>query len=267
MFTSSSAVGHMTMSLENLRFSPSYFALNSPQYFSRFRPGEIKQLIFSAEELEVSAGNNAGDDFSFSDINGCCAALTHLPQWQSLSALTLVELTGKVSPSALATLMSLKKLTALEVFGSSSDCQSLAKMMHIKSLGFIHLVALNDYMSFFQNFESAPWLIAMHVDKGFFSDAEMQAILKSKLQSLELQSEKVSASTLSRLSAVKTISELTLPYKVLDEPAVVEALKIFPNLRTFHVAHVPREQMYKLSGLRHRLPAVDITFMTLSPAQ
>ena len=252
------AVGKVILDGHGLKLWPGPVAVKYPRYLSRFRPGELQKIVFSGQNLDLVPGN---DDDSFEDINACCHALTFIPEWQHIPSIGFWHLNKTPNADSKKILRGFDNLHRLEIAGPATDCANLAAMPFMKSVGEVELSGASNSLPLFKALEHSSNFTLLATDRIDFSDAELSSLAKiPKLDSLLVKTDQATDVQLTRLSALKSLRNLNIPFDALKSLESIRALKLWPALKRVHIINAPQSPGARLYLVKQNLPGVLVDF-------
>jgi serine/threonine protein kinase len=231
--------------LENgpINFDPSTIAVQYPKYFARFRPGEINRLTLHR----------------LSDINACCKAITYMPDWQSLSKLSLRGFDTPLNAASLHTLDSFTKIKNFEFAESSIDPQVIAGLSILQKVPELTLGNLKSYGPILKALSRSPNLTALTFKDAQLTERDWQDIANMpKLEAFRVEGAGLSSDHLKLLARAPRLVCLGIPGKTMHDPQFIKSLKLFPHLKWLELFDVSDSDYAMAGALSGRLPGVQI---------
>ncbi|MFA6211904.1 MAG: protein kinase [Candidatus Obscuribacterales bacterium] len=218
---------------------PTPDALIKPQFFSKFRHGEIDEIVlhpaFISEELVLASAKTPG-----------------------IQGIDIFDCSG-LSAKIVSALNSARELNSLTIFKSSITGADLAKASfwpNLKLLTLSHCVQVTPVLKELRGSRNLDSLDLTQTGIGP-EDYKLIATMQ-KLENLKIDKNKVSAEDLLRLSNLSKLTGLSLVDIHCKDESIAKSIERFPSLKTLIVdrGHFKKQDLVYLNKHRPRLKVI-----------
>jgi hypothetical protein len=198
-----------------LYISPSAATLNVPQFFEKFRPGEIAGILITP--------------FNASDQLLDCA--TRVPGLSQLLMGHCTKLTAKIIPS-----LNKLNLSLLDIAGSSIDGAQFAEGHFWQSLKLLNIGNCKNVSPILKQISGSTQLAVLDVSSDQLEVADYQLIATlPNLKLLNVNSNKVTTEDMHALSGLPKLAAIIAVYTRFADGLPVEELRHFPALKSLTI--------------------------------